>query len=95
MISSKPKTLRKQNYLTGVLSLLQVLVSFTGLCKRERSVYVRVDPTFINAAQDVAHPDGYLVGFVPHVTQVQTKDAAVIVQQGKWMKPGCLNNSLQ
>ena len=60
---------------------------FADIVKRERLIDVRANPFFFDAAQDVAHPNRYLLRLVPHVAQVQPKHTAILVEQRKRMKP--------
>ena len=75
------RTSRHQHDLPDILSLFEIAVRLAGIVKRESLIDVRVDPFFFDATQNVAHPHRDLLRLVPHVAQVQTKHAAILVEQ--------------
>ena len=87
--------LRHEDDLADVLALFEVTMGGAGFVEGEGAVDVGIDPTFFHTAQQVAHPDGHLLRFVPHVTQVQSKHTAVLVQQRKRMKTRRLDRRFQ
>lgn len=61
----------------------------------ENAVDVRTDPAFLDAAQDVGHPERNFPEFVPHVAEVQTKHAAISVEQRRRVKLGRPHDGFQ
>ena len=73
--------LRFEYHFADILSLLDIPVGVVDLIKRKRGIDVRIDPAVIDAGQDLLHPLGGFVAFMPQMTEVDAEDAAVFIQQ--------------
>ena len=69
-----------QNYFTDILARFHVGVCLTGLGKRKCSIDMRTNPTLRSRPPSSLDPFHDFFRLVPHVSEIQTKDATVFIQ---------------
>src|SRR6266498_3365753 len=87
--------LRHQHNLANILSLLDVAVRLSDLIEWKRAIDMRLNPTFIDPAHDLACPTCDLLAFVPHVSEIQAEHASITIHQRQWMEPRSLRQRFQ